>query len=97
VIDLLATLATQANAANIPVSVCGEAASRPLEALVLAGLGIGALSMPPSAILPIKAMLAETDLAKLREFLDAVRKTADGAASLRKPIAAWTREHGLPI
>ena len=97
VIELLASLASQAAAAGVPVSVCGEAASRPLEALVLAGLGIGALSMPPSAILPVKAMLAETDLPKLREFLDSVRRTADGAASLRKPIAGWAREHGLPI
>ena len=38
-LSLLAGLAAQANAAGVPLSVCGEAASRPLEAITLAGLG----------------------------------------------------------
>ena len=46
----------------MPVSVCGEAASRPLEALVLAALGMTTLSMPASGILPIKAMFSQVDL-----------------------------------
>ena len=81
----------------MPVSLCGEAASRPLEALTLVGLGMTTLSMPASGILPVKAMLAQLDLAAFRPVLAAIRRGGAGAASLREPIAAWAREHGLPV
>jgi len=96
VLDLLDDLARRCAAAGVELSVCGEHASRPLEAMTLVGLGITTLSMPAAALLPVKAMLAELDLAALRQVLAAIRRTGAGAASLREPIAAWAREHGLP-
>jgi phosphotransferase system enzyme I (PtsP) len=96
VLDLLDDLARRCAAAGVELSVCGEHASRPLEAMTLIGLGITTLSMPAAALLPVKAMLAELDLAALRQVLAAIRRTGAGAASLREPIAAWAREHGLP-
>jgi phosphotransferase system enzyme I (PtsP) len=96
VLDLLADLAARCDAAGVELSVCGEHAARPLEAMTLVGLGITTLSMPATALLPVKAMLAELDLAALRQVLAAIRRTGAGAASLREPIAAWAREHGLP-
>ena len=95
--DLLEQLLTAASAAGVPVSLCGEAASRPLEALAFAGLGITALSMPASGILPVKALLAEVDLAAFRPVLASIRRGARGAPSLREPIATWARERGLPV
>jgi phosphotransferase system enzyme I (PtsP) len=82
---------------GVPVSLCGEAAGRPLEALALVGLGITSLSMPASGILPIKAMLAQLDLVSFRPVLAAIRRGGAGTASLREPIATWAREHGLPV
>jgi phosphotransferase system enzyme I (PtsP) len=96
-LSLLGALAARAAEAGVPVSVCGEAASRPLEAMTLAGLGITTLSMPASAILPVKAMLAELDLGAFRQVLGAMRQSAGGVASLREGIAAWAREHELPV
>jgi phosphotransferase system enzyme I (PtsP) len=78
------------------LSVCGEHAARKLEAMTMVGLGITTLSMPAAALLPVKAMLAELDLAAFRRVLAAIRRTGAGAASLREPIAAWAREHDLP-
>ena len=95
--DLLEQLLTAARAAGIPVSLCGEAASRPLEALAFAGLGLTNLSMPASGVLPVKAMLADVDLAAFRPVLAAIRRSARGAASLREPIVTWARERGLPV
>ena len=95
VLDLLAQLHEQAQVAGVDLSICGEAASRPLEAIAFAGLGYTCLSMPASSILPIKAMLADLDLPKFRPYLSALRRTSAGAASLREPIVAWAREHGL--
>ncbi len=95
--DLLSTLAEQAREAGVSLSVCGEAAARPLEAMTLVGLGIESLSMPASGILPVKALLRELDLGQFRQVLNAIRRTGAGTASLREPIAAWAREHGLPV
>ena len=83
-----ATAERRPQAAGVPVSLCGEAASRPLEALALVGLGLTTLSMPATGILPVKALLAELDLAAFRPVLRAIRRNAAGAASLREPIAA---------
>jgi phosphotransferase system enzyme I (PtsP) len=94
---LLVTAGGAKGGAGVPVSLCGEAASRPLEALALVGLGFTSLSMPASGILPIKALLAELDLAAFRPVLTSIRRNASGAASLREPIAVWAREHGLPV
>jgi len=97
VLDLLSDLRAQADAAGVSLSVCGEAAGRPLEAITMVGLGIFTLSMPASAILPLKALLAELDLPKFRLFLEAIRRTSQGASSVREQIATWAREHNLPI
>jgi len=97
VLELLAQLVAACARAGVPLSVCGEHAARPLEALTLVGLGVTTLSMPAGSVLPIKALLAALDLPALRDLLAAIRRTGAGASSVREPIAAWAREHGLPI
>jgi len=92
-LDIMQQLVVAADAASVPVSVCGESASRPLEALTMAALGIRRLSMPASAILPIKAMFAQADLKAFQPVLAAIRRT--GGTSMRDPIATWAREHGV--
>ena len=97
VLDILAAVQAQAAAAGVALSVCGEAASRPLEALVLAALGITSLSMPATSLLPVKAVLREADLAAFRPALRALREGASGEGSLRDAIGSWAREHGLEV
>jgi phosphotransferase system enzyme I (PtsP) len=93
VLDILEQLSVAAKAAGVPVSLCGEAASKPLEALVLAALGITTLSMPASGILPIKAMLSQVDLGAFRSVLAAIRR--GGGEGMRESVATWAREHGV--
>ena len=95
--QVLSAAALARGGRGVPVSLCGEAAARPLEALALVGLGLTTLSMPASGILPVKAMLAQLDLVSFRPVLAAIRRGGAGAASLREPIAGWAREHGLPV
>jgi phosphotransferase system, enzyme I, PtsP len=101
VLSLLEFLLEKAGMAKggkgVPVSLCGEAASRPLEAMALVGLGFKSLSMPASGIMPIKALLADLDLGAFRPVLTAIRRNTSGAASLREPISVWAREHGLGV
>jgi phosphotransferase system enzyme I (PtsP) len=51
---------------DIPVSICGEGAGRPLEALCLIGLGYRSLSMPAGGIGPVKRMLRSLNLAEFQ-------------------------------
>jgi len=97
VLDLLDHVVAAGRAAGRPISVCGEAASRPLEALVLASLGITNLSMPALSILPVKALLADADLRAFRAMLDSLRAAEPSDASLREPLLGWMREHGLTV
>ncbi|WP_428487283.1 putative PEP-binding protein [Rhodopila sp.] len=93
VLDMLEQLIGAAGAASVPISVCGEAASRPLEALVLTALGVTTLSMPASGILPMKAMFAGVDLSSFRSVLATIRRS--GGARMRDSITTWARERGV--
>ena len=97
VLDILDHVRSCGTEAGVTISVCGEAASRPLEALTLAALGITSLSMPASGLLSTKALLRSADLRAFRPVLASLRANATGEASLREPIAAWAREHGLEV
>ncbi len=61
-LHLIAVCATAGKAANKPVGVCGEAASDPLLACVLTGMGISSLSMSPAAVPRVAAQLAALTL-----------------------------------
>ncbi len=97
VFDLLDMVRRQADRAGKPVSVCGEAASRQLEAMALVAMGFDTLSVPATLLLPLKSLMAQVDLREFRSVLATTRQGARGEASLREPLLAWTREHGLPI
>ncbi len=96
-LDMLEYVCEQADKAGKPVSVCGEAASRPMEALVLVALGYRTLSMPAGSLLPMKSLLAEADIGALRGVLASLRRGSVWERSLREPLGAWAREHGLDL
>jgi phosphotransferase system enzyme I (PtsP) len=97
VLDILEQIVQQAAAENVSLSFCGEAAGRPLEALILVALGFTSLSMSPSALLRVKAILLKTDVSAFRPVLALIRSRHPNAASLREPLSSWAREHGLGI
>ena len=84
-------------AASVPVSLCGEAASRPLEALAVLGVGVRSVSMPAGAVPAVKAMVRSLDLTAFSRFLMGLRRSAAGGDSLRTEIAAWARDHGISL
>jgi phosphoenolpyruvate-protein phosphotransferase len=57
-----------ADAAGIPVAVCGELAADPLGAAVLVGLGVDELSMDAGALDAVRLMLSRRTSAELREL-----------------------------
>jgi phosphoenolpyruvate-protein phosphotransferase len=68
VLRLIATAASAANAAGIPIGVCGNLAGVPDAALILAGLGVDELSMAPPDIPVVKERLLTATLEKAREL-----------------------------
>ncbi len=94
-LSLLEDVARAAAQTGVSLSLCGEAASRPLDAAVLLALGYTRLSMSASSLLAVKEALTTLDLGALRPFLATLRRTAAGYSSLREPIAAWARDHGV--
>lgn len=63
VLQLLAKLATAANTASKPISLCGEIASDPVFTVLLLGLGYRSFSVSPGRLLEIKHAIRSTRLA----------------------------------
>jgi phosphotransferase system enzyme I (PtsI) len=58
-----------ARTAGVPLCVCGEAASDPLGALLLLGLGVHSLSCAPSAILGQKRLIRSIELGQVERVV----------------------------
>jgi phosphotransferase system enzyme I (PtsP) len=81
--------------ANIQVSICGEAAGRPLEAMAFIALGFRRLSMPASGIGPVKRMILSLDAAELAEALHQMLR--GDSASVRSELTEFASEMNLPL
>ncbi|WP_330456606.1 phosphoenolpyruvate--protein phosphotransferase [Streptomyces sp. NBC_00820] len=86
-LDLVALSAEAAGAEGKGCGVCGEAASDPLLACVLTGLGVTSLSMGPASIPYVRAALAKHTLAQCERAAAAAR-AADGAEEARAAARA---------
>ena len=94
-LNILRTIAETAGAADTPISLCGEMAGEPLEALALLGLGYRSLSMSPDSLGPVKAMIRSTDISKLTDFIG--RALTGDRGSLRALLKAYARDHGIVV
>ncbi|MBM3488066.1 MAG: phosphoenolpyruvate--protein phosphotransferase [Alphaproteobacteria bacterium] len=95
VLAVLRMLVERCGKAGVPVSLCGEMAGRPLEAMTLVGLGLRELSMPPSMLGPVKAMVRSLDAGALRAYLDTLTEVPD--RSLRERLRSFARDHGVVV
>ena len=68
----LRDIATRADSMGIPVSICGEAAGSPMNALIFSLLGFRRLSMPASGVGPVKKTLRSINLAETFVKFDAI-------------------------
>ncbi len=92
---MLRELVACAAGAQKPLSVCGEMAGRPLEAMALLGLGVRRLSCAPTAHARIKRMLRSLPVNALQDYLTAQLVRPD--ASLRIKLRAWAQDHGVVL
>ena len=80
---------------GVPVSLCGEMAGDPLEAMALLGIGIRSLSLSPSAFGAVKAMTLTVDTGELSAYMDTLLQAPDH--SLRRKLGAFALDHGIAI
>jgi phosphoenolpyruvate-protein phosphotransferase len=80
-----------------PVTVCGDMAGRPYEAIALIGLGFRSLSMTPSAVGPMKALVLKLDAARATEIVEEAISTNDTGRTLREAIDSFIEEHDIPL
>jgi phosphotransferase system enzyme I (PtsP) len=85
----------QAAEVGLPLSVCGEAAGRPLEAMTLIALGYDRLSMPAAGVGPVKRMLRSLDAQAAHAELETMLRAPD--TSLRPALAAWAKREGVAL
>jgi phosphotransferase system enzyme I (PtsP) len=77
------------------LSLCGEMAGRPLDAMALLGLGLRTLSMQPGNIGPVKMMIRSLNLAEVSKFVDGLCGRTDH--SLRTRLSAFAAERGIVL
>lgn len=97
VLRALRTITTKSEQHGKPVTLCGELASTPIGALALVAIGFRSLSLTPSAIGPVKAMLLDLDVGKARAVIDPLIDAPTGSVSVRHRIEMFAAAEGLQL
>ncbi len=95
VLAMLRELVRECDRHEVPVSLCGEMAGTPLEAMALLGVGFRILSMTASSVGPVKMMVRSLHLAPLEQFLATLDTSPDH--SLRAKLSAFAQDHNVVI
>ncbi len=80
-----------------PVALCGELGSQPIGALALAILGFRSLSLSPSAVGPIKALLLDLDCRKGESAILPLLEQPVGSVSIRQKLEGFAAAEGLQL
>jgi phosphotransferase system enzyme I (PtsP) len=97
VLRALKVIAEKGRAHGKPVTVCGELASQPIGALALIAIGYRSLSLAPSAVGPVKAMLLELDAGKAAALICPLIESPVGSVAIRERLQAFAAAEGLQI
>jgi len=93
-LQLIAQSAAAGAQGNRPVGVCGEAASDPMLALVLVGLGITSLSMAPACLADVRTALSERTVEECRALAGAALD-ASSAVAARAAVSELARQQSV--
>jgi len=91
VLRLIGMVGDAATASGKPLSVCGEAASDPLLAVILVGLGVTSLSMVPNALRDVRATLSRYSMEEARMLAQIAVNAKHGGEGRTQVRAALPR------
>jgi len=82
---------------HVPVTLCGEFASRPISAMALFAIGYRTVSMSPTAIGPVKAMLLGLDISAVSSFLNDALDDPKNLTPVRTLLERFAAENNIPL
>ena len=91
----LQCIAVAAKRHNTSMSLCGEMAGRPIEAMALIGLGYRALSMAPSSVGAVKNMILALDANDLTKHMSQL--LAGDKANLREALQEYAAKNKIEL
>src|SRR5450631_2905659 len=97
VLRALKDIADKSRKHGKPVALCGELASQPIGALALAILGYRSLSLSPSAVGPVKALLLDLDCRKGETAILPFLEQPVGSVSIRHKLEGFAAAEGLQL
>ncbi len=80
---------------KVALTLCGEMAGRPIEAMALIGLGFRSLSMAPASVGPVKSMIHALDTGKTKRLV--AEFLATGSGTLRPQLQAFARDCAIEL
>ena len=95
IVALLRDVIAKCAAAEVPLSMCGEMAGSPIDAMVLIALGFRTLSLTATALGPVKTMIRSLDAAGAARYLAEIGERPDH--SLRHRLEAYAHDHGVAL
>ncbi len=94
---ILRDIVRAADRHETPVTLCGEMASKPLSAMALLGIGFRSISMSPTSIGPVKAMLLGLDVDQLGRELHAALDDHHSHLPLRDVLVGFAEDNNIPL
>ena len=95
VLTVLHEIARKCAAAKVEMSVCGEMAGNPLDALALLAIGCRNLSMSAAGVGPVRAVIRSAILKEIEPFVLNMLTVDD--SSLRERFRAFARDRGIAV
>ena len=94
-LSLIRDVVRRCDDAQVPVSLCGEAAGRPVDAMALIGLGLRSISMGAASVGAVKMMVRSLDITKLQAFMKGICDSPEH--SLRNTLVKFAQDHNITI
>lgn len=92
---VLKMLVEKCGEAGVTLSLCGEMASKPLDAMALLGVGMRHLSMSAPAFFEVKSMLRSLHVGDLAAYMDQLYHLP--VRTLRPYLKAYAADHGVRL
>jgi len=95
VLRIVHAVAQECQKVGVEAGFCGEMARKPLEAMALIGVGLRSLSMPPSAVGPVKTMIRSLKMDHLQSYVQGLCESSE--PSVRRQLEDYARENGVVV
>ncbi len=89
----LRRLVDECEEVGLPISLCGEMAGDPLTAMALVAVGFRNLSMPATAVGPVRAMVRSLEVAPLADYVSTL--VSSEAPTIRPHLRAFAIDHNV--